>query len=119
MNNEKQETIADIVAKMRAFVHVQNADPPSACYKLARRIEAAHFRECEALREERNRAGLTEREKLAPRIRELEAKNARLRAALKPVLECLCERPCFAMPDCQRSLAVRAAQRIYNEGEKK
>lgn len=83
--SKNKETIADIVAKMRAFVHVQNADPPSACYKLARRIEAAHFRECEALREERNRAGLTEREKLAPRIHELEAENARLRAALAKI----------------------------------
>lgn len=51
----------------------------------ARRIKAAHLRECEALREERNRAGLTARKKLAPRIRELEAENAQLRAALAKI----------------------------------
>lgn len=84
----KQETVADIVAQIRAAAYIQTADSPESVLRLADRIEAAHFRECEALREERNRAGLTEREKLAPRIRELEAENARLRAALKPVLEC-------------------------------
>lgn len=80
-------------------------------------------RTCEALREERNRAGLTEREKLAPRIRELEAENARLRAALKPVLEC---KVLGAMTAEIRpgesdycSNIIFNSQRIYNEGEEK
>ena len=50
-------------------------------------------------------------------VAELRAENARLRAALKPVLECPSERPCFVMPDCPRSLAMKEARRIYNEGE--
>lgn len=75
MRNERQESLEDILEESRSGEFARLAD----------RIKAAHFRECEALREERNRAGLTARKKLEPRIRELEAENARLRAALAKI----------------------------------
>lgn len=53
------------------------------------RIERANFSECEALREERNRAGLIERAKYSERLRVLRDENERLRAALKNTVDVL------------------------------
>ena len=47
MSNAKQETIADIVAQLRAAAHIQNADSPRDVLKFADRIEAAAKRERE------------------------------------------------------------------------
>ena len=135
MSNAKHETITDIVAEMRTrwaeAYHSEHHktlagnDPENEFVsidteELADRIKAAHLRECEALREERNRAGLIEREKLAPRLRELEAWNARLRAALKPVLECKVMSAMTAEIEPGKSeycaTIIEKAQRIYNEG---
>lgn len=73
--NKAKETVADIVAEMMDEGHIGGSSflewVGANILHDADRIEAANFRECEALREERNRAGLTEREKLATRIREL------------------------------------------------
>ena len=50
MNDEqKQETIADIVAQIRAAAYIQNADTPRSVLYLADRIEAAWKREREEL----------------------------------------------------------------------
>ena len=48
MSNESKETIADIVAQLRAAAHIQNADSPRDVLKFADRIEAAAKREREA-----------------------------------------------------------------------
>ena len=48
MSNDRQETIADIVAQLRAAAHIQNADSPRDVLKFADRIEAAATREREA-----------------------------------------------------------------------
>ena len=44
MSKERQETIADIVAEIRAAAHIQNADSPRDVLKFADRIEAAEKR---------------------------------------------------------------------------
>lgn len=51
MSNARQETIADIVAQLRAVAYIQNADSPRDVMKFADRIEAAHKREVAELRE--------------------------------------------------------------------
>ena len=51
MSNAKQETIADIVAQLRAAAHIQNADSPRDVLKFAYLIEVAHHREVAELRE--------------------------------------------------------------------
>ena len=48
MSNERQETIADIVAQLRAAAHIQNADSPRDVLNFADRIEAAAKRERES-----------------------------------------------------------------------
>ena len=48
MSNDRQETIADIVAQLRAAAYIQNADSPRDVLKFADRIEAAATREREA-----------------------------------------------------------------------
>lgn len=45
MSAEKQETIADIVAQLRAVAHIQTADTPRSVMQFADRIEAAVKRE--------------------------------------------------------------------------
>lgn len=47
------ETIADIVAQIRAAAHIQNADSPSEVMYFADRIESAHNRELAAKDDER------------------------------------------------------------------
>ena len=48
MNNAKQETIADIVAALRAVAYIQTAESPRDVLEFANRIEAAAKREREA-----------------------------------------------------------------------
>ena len=51
MRNSKQETIADIVAALRAVAYIQTAESPRDVLEFANRIEAAHQREVAELRE--------------------------------------------------------------------
>ena len=48
MSNAKQETIADIVAALRAVAYIQTAESPRDVLEFANRIEAAAKREREA-----------------------------------------------------------------------
>ena len=48
MRNSKQETIADIVAALRAVAYIQTAESPSDVLEFANRIESAAKREREA-----------------------------------------------------------------------
>ena len=48
MSNGKHETIADIVAALRAIAYIQTAESPSSVLSFANRIEAAAKREREA-----------------------------------------------------------------------
>ena len=48
MSNEKQETIADIVAALRAVAYIQTAESPRDVLEFANRIEAAAKRERDA-----------------------------------------------------------------------
>lgn len=109
MSEEKNETVADIVAEIRA-------KNPEVCYPaeygggvvpnemraLADRIEAAY-----------NRLPLFTPEQLTAIAQQgcenfdLKRENARLRAALRPVLEC------DALSTLRCHEAVREAQRIY------
>ena len=49
--SNKQETIADIVAALRAVAYIQTAESPRDVLEFANRIEAAHQREVAELRE--------------------------------------------------------------------
>ena len=103
----ENETIADIVADIRA----QNQGLPEDSYALsplvcdllsfADRIEAARQRE----------------------VAELRSENARLRAALKPLLECKVMSAMTAEIEPGKSeycaALIEKSQRIYNEGEEK
>ena len=51
MSNAKQETVADIVAALRAVAYIQTAESPRDVLEFANRIEAAHQREVAELRE--------------------------------------------------------------------
>ena len=53
MSKDRQETIADIVAQLRAAAYIQNSDSPRDVLKFADRIEAAHKREMNALAEQK------------------------------------------------------------------
>ena len=109
MSNEKQETISDIVSEMRkaeaTWHRSEIAQLPTQYLKeWSDRIEAAHQREVAELREE----------------------NARLRAALKPVLEVYISQDDNSVSvydsrlDAAYALnAVREAKRIYNDGEER
>ena len=48
MSNEKKETVADIVAALRAVAYIQTAESPRDVLEFANRIEAAAKREREA-----------------------------------------------------------------------
>lgn len=95
--NKENETISDIVAEMKNLVKSNGTKSrtniPTLTIRvwlsLATRIERANFSECEALREERNRAGLIERAKYSERLRVLRDENERLRAALKNTVDVL------------------------------
>ena len=109
MRNSKQETIADVVAKMLEFADTDSQTIGRDVLRrriqhFARRFEAAAKREVAELRED----------------------NARLRAALKPVLEVYISQDDNFVSvydsrlDASFALnAVREAKRIYNEGEER
>ena len=109
MRNSKQETIADVVAKMLEFADTDSQTIGRDVLRrriqhFARRFEAAAKREVAELRED----------------------NARLRAALKPVLEVYISQDDNFVSVYDSRLdaafalnAVREAKRIYNEGEER
>lgn len=121
MSNEKQETIADIVAKMRRDCPERHMDgtmyrdgdwvyTKGTVKRLADRIEAAEKRYCSdcAWYHIYNNG-----------LDELLMENARLRAALKPVLECKVRSAMTAEIEPGRSdycaNIIEKAQRVYNE----
>lgn len=101
MSDEKRETVADIVADMRVEGHAGDASclewVGTKMLHYADRIEAAAKREA--------------------------VEAARLRAALKPVLECKVKSAMTAEIEVGRSEycanLIEQAQRIYHEGETK
>ena len=127
MSNEKQETIADIVAALRAVAYIQTAESPRDVLEFANRIEAAAKREREAGAEAAQICGeigeMIGREAACKQsvtdcnhlgnAAELRKENARLRAALKPVLDISID---MNTSDLAMSMAIKEAKRIYNEG---
>lgn len=105
-NAKKHETVADIVADMRDEAFDRRGDLSCANERAmldhyADRIEAAMKRNCE---------DCTWYHIYNDGLSELREERDRLRAALRPVLEC-------KTVDFLRCLdAVREAQRIYTEG---
>lgn len=146
MSNEKQETIADIVAQIRAVAYIQTAESPSSVLQLADRIEAAAKRGDDVWRAafakvtsvvSRQHAKRNLGEQGSRAVAEIMsacrfadgaldeyerafAENARLRAALKPVLECKVLSAMTAETESGEydfcSNIIFNAQRIYNEG---
>ena len=96
MSGNKQETIADIVAALRAVAHIQNADSPRDVLKFADRIEAAHQREVGELCGERNgilnaNASLAaDNDRLRREVAELEREVSELRECLKEAIREKC-----------------------------
>lgn len=132
--NKENETISDIVAEMKNLVKSNGTKSRTniptltirAWLSLANRIEAAYkrevadlTRECERLKEERNRSGLAARAEVSERLHALTKENARLRAALKPVLACKVRSAMTAETEPGRSdycsNIIEKAQRVYNE----
>ena len=96
MRNERQETVADIVAEMRRYPIPKHRNDIELLREYADRIEAAYkrevadlTRECERLKEERNRSGLAARAEVSERLHALTKENERLRAALKNTVDVL------------------------------
>lgn len=144
-SNENHETIAYIVAALRAIAYIQTAESPSSVLSFADRIEAAAKREdsmwraafakIEAvvtLQYAKRNLGEQARRVVAEimsacrfpdgALDEYErafAENARLRAALKPVLECKVMSAMTAEIEPGQSdycaNIIEKAQRIYNE----
>ena len=137
MSNEKQETVKDIVKEMRNLGRLDEKSTdkiPRSLQALglrtyADRIEAAHQREVGELRGERNgilnaNASLAaDNDRLRREVAELLSENARLRAALKPVLECKVLSAMTAEVKPGRSeycaTIIEKVQHIYNDGEAK
>ena len=127
MSKAKQETIADIVAALRAVANIQTAESPRDVLEFANRIEAAAKREREAGAEAAQICGeigeMIGREAACKQsvtdcnhlgnAAELRKENARLRAALKPVLDISID---MNTSDLAMSMAIKEAKRIYNEG---
>lgn len=126
MSNAKQETIADIVAALRAVAYIQTAESPRDVLEFANRIEAAAKREredgaeaaqiCGEIgemigREAACKQSVTDCNHLG-NAAELRKENARLRAALKPVLDISID---MNTSDLAMSMAIKEAKRIYNE----
>ena len=126
MRNSKQETIADIVAALRAVADVQTAESPRDVLEFANRIEAAMKREREAGSEAAKICGeigeIIGREAACKQsvtdcnhlgnAAELRKENARLRAALKSVLDIEID---MNTSDLAMSMAIKNAKRIYND----
>ena len=128
MSKAKQETIADIVAALRAVAYIQTAESPRDVLEFANRIEAAAKREREAGAEAAQICGeigeMIGREATCKHsvtdcnhlgnAAELLAENARLRAALKPVLDISID---MNTSDLAMSMAIKKAKRIYAKQE--
>ena len=139
MINERQETIADVVAKMLEFAETDSQTIGRDVLRrriqnFARRFEAAAKREVAELKSKMNDV-VCENEAMRDacgtcgakrEVAELREDSARLRAALKPVLEVYISQDDNSVSvydgrlDAAFALnAVREAKRIYNEGEER
>ena len=141
MSKKKQETISDIVAEMRVvarehgFEQSDWADRIEAAYKRLTMPTPDQWTEiakemCESvllkrenarLREEAQRDIDTVSDDYGRLARELRAENARLRAALKPVLDLYSHRHDYlskAIYMVALESAISEVNRIYNEGGK-
>ena len=99
MIEARHDTISDIVERVRRDCNSYPLPTAAAeMLKLVREMDAAHQREVAELWEE-NSEQLSE--------------NARLRAALKPVLDISID---MNTSDLAMSMAIKEAKRIYNEG---
>ena len=128
MSKAKQETIADIVAALRAVAYIQTAESPRDVLEFANRIEAAAKREREAGAEAAQICGeigeMIGREAACKQsvtdcnhlgnAAELRKENARLRAALKPVLDISID---MNTSDLAMSMAIKKVKRIYAKQE--
>lgn len=149
MSNEKHETIADIVAQIRAVAYIQTAESPSSVLQLADRIEAAAKRGDDVWRAafakvtsvvSRQHAKRNLGEQGSRAVAEIMsacrfadgaldeyerafAENTRLRAALKPVLEVDCQLDDYPTKEAYMAAldnAINEAKRIYNgSGERR
>ena len=115
MSEERQETVADIVAEMRSdiangTVGIWADFGGEVARGYADRIEAA-YKECAD----------EYKSKLNREVEELRKENARLRAALKPVLECKVMSAMTVVTGQGEgeycAVIIEKAQHIYNEGE--
>ena len=132
MSNETNETIEDIVAEIRRVAHnVAVADantingwrPAAFLSMLADRIEAAHKRETADEKRISDAVVQSLRDKKLEMAGEIAAKDneiARLRAALKPVLDCKVMGAVTAEIEPGKSeycaAIIEKAQRFYYEG---
>ena len=118
MSNDNQETVADVVAEKEAEIARLEAALVASNDELAlaRSNSSAMYHR---LNSENIRIFEMDREK----IHGLRAENARLRAALKPVLECKVMSAMTAeIEPCKSEYCaalIEKAQRIYNEGQEK
>ena len=130
MRNERQETISDIVADIRAQNLVLPEDgyalSPLVCdlLNIADRIEAAYNRELEARDEEARRDIETVICRYGRLVKKLRRENKRLLSALKPVLDAYISQddPSAEVYDSRLDAAVavkavRDVNRIYGGGE--
>lgn len=127
MSKARHETIADIVAALRAVAYIQTAESPRDVLDFANRIEAAAKREREAGAEAAQICGeigeMIGREAACKQsvtdcnhlgnAAELRKENVRLRAALKPVMNISID---MNTSDLDMSMAIKEAKRIYNDG---
>lgn len=143
MSNKSRETVADIVAQIRAVAYIQTAESPSSVLQLADRIEAAAKRGDDVWRAafakvtsvvSRQHAKRNLGEQGSRAVAEIMsacrfadgaldeyerafAENARLRAALKPVLEVDCQLDDYPTKEAYMAAldnAINEAQRTYN-----
>ena len=116
MSNDNQETVADVVAEKEAEIARLEAALVASNDELAlaRSNSMAMYHR---LNSENIRISEMDRET----IHGLRAENARLRAALKPVLECKVMSAMTAEIEPGKSeycaAIIEKAQRIYSEGE--
>ena len=109
MSNDNQETVADVVAEKEAEIArlVAALVASNDELALARSNSSAMYHR---LNSENIRIFEMDREK----IHGLRAENARLRAALKPVLDIVMD---SATSDLSMEMAIMECKRIYNEYE--
>ena len=109
MSNDNQETVADVVAEKEAEIARLEAALVASNDELAlaRSNSSAMYHR---LNSENIRIFEMDREK----IHGLRAENARLRAALKPVLDIVMD---SATSDLSMEMAIMECKRIYNEYE--